>query len=106
VAAALMIPLATDCTASPSPPTATGAAKRIGSAIAGLIRPIDELIDLAVEQIILAAAPESPGRTRWRRRGRRPRSSGRISPVGGSGRRPRCDDDDRRGADIHDPPGA
>ena len=64
VAAALTIPLATDWHRVTFAPDSywRGETHRLCDRPAGLIRLIDELIDLAVEQIILvSAAPESPG---------------------------------------------
>jgi hypothetical protein len=64
VAAALTIPLATDWhrVTFAADGYWRGETHRLCDRPAGLIRLIDELIDLAVEQIILvAAAPESPG---------------------------------------------
>jgi hypothetical protein len=64
VAAALTIPLATDWHRVTFAPDAywRGETHRLGDRPAGLIRLIDELIDLGVEQIVLvSAAPESPG---------------------------------------------
>jgi hypothetical protein len=64
VAAALTIPLATDWHRIVFAPDAywRGETHRLGDRPAGLIRLIDELIDLGVEQIVLvSAAPELPG---------------------------------------------
>ena len=64
VAAALTVPLATDWHAVTFPPDAywRGETHRLGDRPANLIRIVDELIDLGVEQIVLvSAAPESPG---------------------------------------------
>jgi Patatin-like phospholipase len=64
VAAALTIPLATDWHSVTFAPDAywRGETHRLCDRPAGLIRLIDELIDLGVEQIVLvSAAPESPG---------------------------------------------
>ena len=64
VAAALSVPLATDWHAVSFAPDAywRGETHRLGDRPAGLIRLIDELIDLDVQQIVLvAAAPETPG---------------------------------------------
>ena len=64
VAAALSVPLATDWHEVSFAPDAywRGETHRLGDRPAGLIRLIDELIDLDVQQIVLvAAAPETPG---------------------------------------------
>ena len=64
VAAALTIPLATDWHSLTFAPDAywRGETHRLCDRPAGLIRLIDELIDLGVEQVVLvSAAPESPG---------------------------------------------
>jgi hypothetical protein len=64
VAAALTVPLATEWHAVTFAPDAywRGETHRLGDRPACLIRVIDELIDLGVEQIVLAsAAPETPG---------------------------------------------
>ena len=64
VAAALTIPLATEWHTVTFAPDAywRGETHRLGDRPAGLIRLIDELIDLGVEQIVLvSAAPELPG---------------------------------------------
>jgi hypothetical protein len=64
VAAALSVPLATDWRSVTFAPDAywRGETHRLCDRPAGLIRLIDELIDLGVEQIVIAsAAPESPG---------------------------------------------
>jgi len=65
VAAALTVPLATAWHTVTFAPDAywRGETHRLGDRPASLIRLIDELIDLGVEQIVLvSAAPESPGR--------------------------------------------
>ena len=79
-----------------------GETHRLCDRPAGLIRLIDELIDLGVEQIVLvSAAPESPGPHALRRAAaRRPRPARRVPAVGRGRRRPRRDDDDRRRAGI------
>ncbi|OLC52064.1 MAG: hypothetical protein AUH43_01085 [Acidobacteria bacterium 13_1_40CM_65_14] len=64
VAAALTVPLATEWHTVTFPPDAywRGETHRLGDRPANLIRIVDELIDLGVEQIVLvSAAPESPG---------------------------------------------
>jgi hypothetical protein len=64
VAAALTVPLATEWHTVTFAPDAywRGETHRLGDRPATLIRLIDELIDLGVEQIVLAsAAPETPG---------------------------------------------
>jgi hypothetical protein len=64
VAAALTVPMATDWHHVTFAPDAywRGETHRLGDRPAGLIRLIDELIDLGVEQmIVVSAAPESPG---------------------------------------------
>jgi hypothetical protein len=64
VAAALSIPLATDWHTATFAPDGywRGETHRVCDRPAGLIRLIDELIDLGVEQIVLvSAAPETPG---------------------------------------------
>ncbi len=64
VAAALTVPLATEWHSVTFAPDAywRGETHRLGDRPASLIRLIDELIDLGVEQIVLAsAAPETPG---------------------------------------------
>jgi len=64
VAAALTVPLATEWHAVTFPPDAywRGETHRLGDRPGSLIRIVDELIDLRVEQIVLvSAAPESPG---------------------------------------------
>jgi hypothetical protein len=64
VAAALTVPLATDWHTVTFAPEAywRGETHRLGDRTASLIRLVDELIDLGVEQIVLAAAtPQSPG---------------------------------------------
>jgi hypothetical protein len=64
VAAALTVPLATEWHTMTFPPDGywRGETHRLGDRPASLIRIVDELIDLQVEQIVLvSAAPESPG---------------------------------------------
>jgi hypothetical protein len=64
VAAALSVPMATDWRLVTFAPDAywRGETHRLCDRAGGLIRVVDELIDLGVEQIILvSAAPESPG---------------------------------------------
>jgi hypothetical protein len=64
VAAALTVPLATEWHAVTFPPDAywRGETHRLGDRPGSLIRIVDELIDLGVEQVVLvSAAPESPG---------------------------------------------
>ena len=64
VAASLSVPLATEWHAVTFSPDAywRGETHRLGDRAASLIRVIDELIDLGVEQIVLVSAtPESPG---------------------------------------------
>jgi hypothetical protein len=64
VAASLSIPLATEWHAVTFSPDAywRGETHRLGDRAASLIRIVDELIDLGVEQIVLVSAtPESPG---------------------------------------------
>jgi len=64
VAAALSVPLATEWHTAAFAPDAywRGEAHRLGDRPASLIRLIDELSDLEVQQIVLvAAAPETPG---------------------------------------------
>ena len=64
VAAALTVPLATEWHSVTFPPEAywRGETHRLGDRPAGLIRVIDELIDLDATQILLvSAAPETPG---------------------------------------------
>ena len=64
VAAALTVPLATEWHTVTFPADAywRGETHRLGDRPASLIRIVDELIDLSVEQIVLvSAAPESPG---------------------------------------------
>jgi hypothetical protein len=64
VAASLSVPLATEWHAVTFSPDAywRGETHRLGDRAASLIRIVDELIDLGVEQIVLVSAtPESPG---------------------------------------------
>jgi hypothetical protein len=64
VAAALSVPLATEWHPVTFPPDGywRGETHRLGDRPGSLIRVVDELIDLQVEQIVLvSAAPESPG---------------------------------------------
>jgi hypothetical protein len=64
LAAALSVPMATDCRSVTFAPDAywRGETHRLCDRAGGLIRVVDELIDLGVEQIVLvSAAPESPG---------------------------------------------
>ena len=64
LAAALSVPMATDWRSVTFAPDAywRGETHRLCDRAGGLIRVVDELIDLGVEQIILvSAAPESPG---------------------------------------------
>jgi len=78
IAAALTVPLATDWHAITFAADAywRGETHRLGDRPASLIRLVDELIDLGVEQIVLAsAAPQTPGphalaAPRWDGRGR------------------------------------
>jgi hypothetical protein len=64
VAASLTVPLATEWHTVTFPPDAywRGETHRLGDRPGSLIRIVDELIDLGVEQVVLvSAAPESPG---------------------------------------------
>ena len=101
------IPLATEAHPSRFAPDAywRGETHRLCDRPAGLIRLIDELIDLGVEQIVLvSAAPELPGpHALAHAAARRPRAARRIPAVDRSRHRPRRDDDDRRRAHVHDP---
>ena len=100
------IPLATEAHAVTFAADAywRGETHRLCDRPAGLIRLIDELIDLGVEQVVLvSAAPELPGPHALRAPAdRRPRAARRIPPVDRSRHRPRRDDDDRRRAHLHD----
>ena len=110
LAAALSVPMATDWRSVTFAPDAywRGETHRLCDRAGGLIRVVDELIDLGVEQIVLvSAAPESPGPHALAA----PRLDGRarlgeLAAIVGSRHPPRRHDHHRRCADVHDPAGA